>query len=48
MKKLTYWLMLYQLKRAEESVKKETNFIVLKALRHRVHIYKGAIIFLKN
>lgn len=47
MKKITLWLMKYQLKKAKESLKKETNTIVAKAKKHRIKAFKSAIIFLK-
>lgn len=48
MKKLTYWLMIYQLKCAEKSFEKETHSIVKKAKEHRLQAYKSAVLFLNS
>lgn len=46
MKKVTYWLIKYQLYLAKKSAEKETNSIVKKAKNHRVEIYNSALLML--
>ena len=46
MKKLTYWLIKYQLYLAKKSAEKETNTIVKKAKNHRVDIYTSTLLML--
>jgi hypothetical protein len=46
MKRLTIWLIEYQLKQAVKSAEKETNIILKKAKEHRVEAYKTTLLFL--
>ena len=46
-KKLTLWLMKYQLKKAEQDIKLEMNTIVRKAKINRIEAYKTTILFLE-
>ena len=46
MKKLTYWLIKYQLYLAKKSAEKETNSIVKKAKNRRVEVYYSALLML--
>ena len=48
MRKLSIWLMQYQLKQAMKSAQKETHSIVKKAKYHRVENYKTTILFLES
>jgi len=47
MKKITIWLMQYQLKLATRQLDKEQHTVIKKAMQHRVNVFEATILFLR-